>query len=162
LARQQDFIKTQKNKRQLSTGNTAALMWELTNLLYKAKVHPPDWKKKTQKGPLHWKLRTPVFIWLNRVEMLLLLLPHVGWREFFGLGCTDWACYFMGGGAPLTTGWWDPAVCHKPYVNANNLGCDPLSKSEPWFLATMFPNSILSPYKYLPVFSGDFCRGFNY
>jgi hypothetical protein len=23
----------------------------------------------------------------------------------------------------------------------------------------MFPNSTLSPHKYLPVFSGDFCRG---
>jgi hypothetical protein len=34
-------------------------------------------------------------------------------------------------GAPLTTGWWDPAVCHEPSVNANNLEYGPLSISEP-------------------------------
>jgi hypothetical protein len=48
-------------------------------------VHPPDRikkKKKTQKGVLHWKSRPAVFIELNRVEVLLLLLPYVKWREF--------------------------------------------------------------------------------
>jgi hypothetical protein len=47
-------------------------------------VHPPDRikKKKTQKGALHWKSRPPVFIGHKRVEMLVLLLPHVRWREF--------------------------------------------------------------------------------
>jgi hypothetical protein len=78
----------------------------------------------------------------------------------FSWGWLDWACYFRG--APLTTGWWDPAVCREPYVNVNNLEYDTLSTSQPWFLATMFPNSTLSPHKYLPVFSGDFCQGFNY
>jgi hypothetical protein len=34
-------------------------------------------------------------------------------------------------GSPLTTGWWDSAICHEPYVNVNNLGDDPLSTSEP-------------------------------
>jgi hypothetical protein len=48
---------------------------------------------------------------------------------FFGLGCPDWACYFRG--TPLTTGWRDPAVCHEPCVNVNNLGYYPLSTSEP-------------------------------
>jgi hypothetical protein len=73
---------------------------------------------------------------------------------------SDWTCYFRG--APLTTGWWDPAVCHEPCVNVSNLGCDPLLTSEPWFLATVFPSSTLSPHKYLPVLSGDFCWGFDY
>jgi hypothetical protein len=45
-------------------------------------VHPPDGIKKTQKGALHWKLRPPVFIGLNRVEILVLLLPHGRQREF--------------------------------------------------------------------------------
>jgi hypothetical protein len=50
----------------------------------KAKVHPPDKikKKKTQKRALHWRSRPPVFISVNRVEMLVLLLPHVRRREF--------------------------------------------------------------------------------
>jgi hypothetical protein len=37
---------------------------------------------KTQKGALHWRSRPAVFIGVNRVEMSVLLLPHVGWREF--------------------------------------------------------------------------------
>jgi hypothetical protein len=89
------------------------------------------------------------------VEVLVLLLPHVGWKEFFP-GMTRLGLLFERG-APLTIGWWDPVVCHEPYVNVNNLGYDPLSTSEPLFLATMFPNSMLSPHKYLPVFSGDYC-----
>jgi hypothetical protein len=50
LARQQEFTKTQKNKRQLSTGDTAALVLELKQIyLYKAKVHPQKGFKKTPK-----------------------------------------------------------------------------------------------------------------
>jgi hypothetical protein len=55
-------------------------------------VHPPDRikkRKKTknkktrpQKRALHWRSRPPVFIRVNRVEMLVLLLPHVGQRDF--------------------------------------------------------------------------------
>jgi uncharacterized membrane protein YkvI len=49
-------------------------------------VHPPDrinFKKKEKlKKEHHWKSRPPVFIGLNRVEVLGLLLPHVGRREF--------------------------------------------------------------------------------
>jgi hypothetical protein len=43
-------------------------------------------------------------------------------RGNFALGCPDWVCYFSG--APLTTGWWDPDVCHESYVNVNNLSHD--------------------------------------
>jgi hypothetical protein len=153
----QEFIKTQRNKRQLSsTRSTFALIWGLKYInLCKPKVHPPDRikKKKTQKGALHWKSRPPVFIGLNRMEVLALLLPHVGQRKFLAWddqmgGSVD--CSLVG------------SCCHEPCVNVNNLECDLLSTSEPWFLATMFPNSTLSPHKYLPVFSGDFCWGFNY
>jgi hypothetical protein len=65
-------------------------------------------------------------------------------------------------GASLTIGHQDPAVCHEPSVNVNNLGCDPLSTSKPWFSDIRFPNSTLSLHKYLLVFSVDFCQGFDY
>jgi hypothetical protein len=92
-------------------------------------VHPPGRiKKKPQKGTLHRKSKLPVFTGLNRVEVLVLLLPHVGWREFLPWdgqigpvilgGSID--CRLVGS-----------AVCHEPSVNVNNLGCDPLSTSEP-------------------------------
>jgi hypothetical protein len=48
-------------------------------------VHSPDRikeKKKTQKGALHGRSRPSVFIGVNRVE-IVLLLPHVRWREFW-------------------------------------------------------------------------------
>jgi hypothetical protein len=46
-------------------------------------MHSPDRiKKKTQKRTLNWKSRPPVFTGFNRVEVLVLFLPHVGWREF--------------------------------------------------------------------------------
>jgi hypothetical protein len=49
----------------------------------KAKVHPPDRiKKKSQKEALHWRSRLPVFITVNRMEMLVLLFPYVWQREF--------------------------------------------------------------------------------
>jgi hypothetical protein len=52
------------------------------------------------------------------------LTPFTCWMEgIFGLGWPDCASYFRE--TPFTTGWWDPAVCHEPYVNVNNLGCDP-------------------------------------
>jgi hypothetical protein len=73
--------------------------------------------------------RPPVFIGLNRLEMLVLFLPHVGWREFL-----PWDVQIgpvILGGAPLTTCLWDCAVCYEPYIDVNNLGCDPLSISEP-------------------------------
>jgi hypothetical protein len=50
--------------------------------------------------------------------------------ENFCPGMARFGCYFSGG-APLTTGWWDPAVCHEQSVNVDNLGCDPLSISKP-------------------------------
>jgi hypothetical protein len=44
-------------------------------------------KKKTQKVALYWMSRPPVFIGVNKVEMLVLLLPHVGQREFLAWDC---------------------------------------------------------------------------
>jgi hypothetical protein len=96
--------------------------------LCKTKVHPPDRIKKTKKEALHWKSRPPVFIGLNRVKVLVLILPHVGWREFLPWDAQIGPVIL---GAPLSTGWWDLAVCHEPYINVYNLGCDPLSTSEP-------------------------------
>jgi hypothetical protein len=56
--------------------------------------------------------------------------PSTCWMEGIGvLEWPDWAYYFRG--APLTTGWCDPDVCYEPYVNVNNLGCDPLSTAKP-------------------------------
>jgi hypothetical protein len=51
--------------------------------------------------------------------------------------------YFRGGGL-LTTSWWDPAVCHEPYIKVNNLGCDPLSASEldSWPLCFLTPHLV--------------------
>jgi hypothetical protein len=39
-------------------------------------------RKKTFKGALHWRSRPPVFIGVNRVEMLVPPLPHGRWKEF--------------------------------------------------------------------------------
>jgi hypothetical protein len=63
------------------------------------------------------------------VKVLVLLLPHVRWREF--LAWDGQIGPVILGGAPLTTGWWDPVVYHESYVNVKNMGCDPLSTSEP-------------------------------
>jgi hypothetical protein len=60
--------------------------------------------------------------------MLFLLLPHGRQREFLAKDGHIEPVILVG--APLTTSWWDPAVCHEPSVNVNNLGCDPLSTSE--------------------------------
>jgi hypothetical protein len=117
-------------------------------------VHPPDRikKKKTQKGALQWKSRPPVFFWTQQSGDVSPTPSTCRQREFL-------ICYFRG--APLTTGWWDPPLCHEPSVNINNLGCDPLLATEPRFLATMFPNSTPNPHKYFSLFSGDFCQGFD-
>jgi hypothetical protein len=50
------------------------------------------------------------------VDVLVLILPRVGWREFLPWDVQIGPVTL--GRAPLTTGWWDPA-CH---VNVNNLG----------------------------------------
>jgi hypothetical protein len=73
--------------------------------------------------------------------MLVLLLPHVGWGEFLPLDGQIGPVIL--GGAPLTTGWWDPAVCHEPSVNVNNLGCDSLSTSDSWPLCFLTPHLVL-------------------
>jgi hypothetical protein len=48
------------------------------------------------------------------------------------------------GGTPLTTGWCDPDVCYEPYINVNNLGCDPLLTSEhdSWPLCFLTPDFV--------------------
>jgi hypothetical protein len=150
----------------MNTWSTATLIWGLRQIyLYKtkfkkAKVYPLEGiKKKNSKRSTTLEVKTSSFYWSQQREDVSPT-PSTCWVEGkFGLRWPDWACYFRG--SPMTTRWWDPAVCHEPCVNINNLGCDPLSTSEPWFLATRFPNSTLSPHKYLPVFSGDFCQGFD-
>jgi hypothetical protein len=155
-------MKTQKDKRQLSPGNTAALTWGLRQIYLckaklknkKAKVHTPARIKNNSKRNTTLKVRTSSFYW-SQQSGDVSATPSTWQVEWVsGLGWPDWDCYFRG--APLTTGWWDPAVCHEPSVNVSNLGCDPLLTSEPCFLTIRFPNSTLSPHKYLPVFSDDF------
>jgi hypothetical protein len=63
------------------------------------------------------------------VNVLVLLLPHFGRNEI--LAWDDQIGPVILGGALLTTGWGVPDVCHEPSVKVNNLGCDPLSTSEP-------------------------------
>jgi hypothetical protein len=94
-------------------------------------VHPPGSikNKNSKKKALHWRSSRPAFIGVNRLEMLVLLLPYGRQKKF--LAWDDQIGPVILGGTPLTTGWWDPAVCHEPCVNVNNLGFDPLSTSEP-------------------------------
>jgi hypothetical protein len=73
------------------------------------------------------KVKTSSFFGINRVEMLVLLLPHVRQRELLAWDGQLWPIIL----AALTTDLWDPAVCHEPYVDVNNLGHDLLSTSEP-------------------------------
>jgi hypothetical protein len=167
LLRQQKF-KTQRGKRQLSTGSPTALIRELRQIyLSKTKLKKTKPKyilqigknNKNSKRNTTLKVKTCSFYWSQQSGDVSPTPSTWQVAKIFGLWWPDWTCYFRR--ALLTTGWWDPAVCHEPSVNVNNLGDDPLSTSEPWFLAIRFPNSILSPHKYLPVFSDDFCQ-FNY
>jgi hypothetical protein len=81
-------------------------------------VHPPDLKKNTTL-----EIKTSSFYWTKQTEGVSPT-PCTCWMEgIFGLGWLNWVCYFRG--LLLTTGWWDPAVCHEPCVNVNILGCDP-------------------------------------
>jgi hypothetical protein len=101
-------------------------------------MHCPDRiykKKKKKKTTL--EVKTSSFYWTQQSEGVSPT-PSTYWiEEIFGLGCPDWACYFRGKGAPLTTSWCYTVVCHESYVNVNNLGCrsqgidNPLSISEP-------------------------------
>jgi hypothetical protein len=98
-------------------------------------VHPPDRikkrkkEKKTQKKSTILEAKTSSFYWTQQSGDVSPTPSTWQAEGIFGLGWPDWACYFRG--APLTTGWWDPAVCPETYVNANNLGCDPLSTAKP-------------------------------
>jgi hypothetical protein len=75
------------------------------------------------------EIKTSSFYWNQQSRDVCPTLSTRQAEGIFGLGWPDWPGYFRG--APLTTGWWDPAVCHKPCVHVNHLGCDPLSTSEP-------------------------------
>jgi hypothetical protein len=149
------FIKTRRGKRQLSTGSAAALMWG-SRQIYSCKAKLK--KKKNSKRSTAPEGKTSSFQWTQQSGGVGPTPSTWQAEGIFGLRWPGWACYFRR--TPLTTGWWDPAGCHQPFVKVNSLGCDPLSTSEPWFWA--IPNSTLSPHKYLPVFSGDFCQGFDY
>jgi hypothetical protein len=50
----------------------------------------------------------------------------------------------LGGGAPLATGWWDPAVCHEPIVNINNLDVSPYQhlSHNSWPLCFLTPHLV--------------------
>jgi hypothetical protein len=97
--------------------------------LWKVKVHTPGRIKKNSKRSTTQEVKASSFYWTQQSRGVSPT-PSTCWMEgIFALRWPDWACYFRR--APLTTGWWDPAVCHEQRVNVNNLGCDPLSTSEP-------------------------------
>jgi hypothetical protein len=92
-------------------------------------VHPPDRiRNKNSKRSTTLKVKTSRFYWSQQSGDVSPISTYQA-EGIFGLEWPDWACYFRE--TPLTTGWWDPAVCHEPSVNVNNLGYDPLSTSEP-------------------------------
>jgi hypothetical protein len=76
--------------------------------------------------------------------MQYLLLPHVRWRKFLA---------WDGQIEPVSVGQlhWLQVSRTLLYVISHLL-----------MSAIRFPNSTLSPCEYLPVFSADFCQGFNY
>jgi hypothetical protein len=71
------------------------------------------------------EVKTSSFYWTQQSGDVSLTPSTWQAEEIFALGLSDWAGYFRV--APLTTTWWDPAVCHESYVNVNNLEYDPLS-----------------------------------
>jgi hypothetical protein len=101
-----------------------------SKIFKKAKMHPPDRiKNKNSKRSTALKVKTSSFYWSQQNGDISPIPSTCQTEGIFGLGWPDWACYFRG--PPLTTGWWDPAVCHEPFVNVSNLGYDPLSTYEP-------------------------------
>jgi hypothetical protein len=97
LSRQQEFIKTQRSRRQLSTGSTAALIWGLRQIfLCRAKK-----KKKLKKE--HYTGGKDLQFLLASTSEDVSPIPSTWQAEgIFGLGEPDWACYFSQ--PPLTTG----------------------------------------------------------
>jgi hypothetical protein len=112
-------------------------------------------KKKPQKGALHWKSRPPVFTGLNRVEMLVLLLPHVGWREFWAWD-VQIGPVILGGLHGLQVGG------ILLYVMSHLL-ISTISDVIPYqhLSHDSWPQCFLTPHL-VPMFSSDFCWGFNY
>jgi hypothetical protein len=86
-------------------------------------------KKTKQKGTLHWRSRPPVFIGLNRMEMLVLLLPHVRLREFLAWD-GQIGPVILGGLHLLQVGEILLYVMSH-LLMSTNLEYDPLSTSEP-------------------------------
>jgi hypothetical protein len=111
------------------------ILWALLTTLRVLKK-----KKKNSKRSTTLEVKTSSFYWSQQSDVSPT--PSIWQAErIFGLGWPDWACYFRG--PPLTTGWWDPALCYEPSVNVNNLGCDPLWTSEPWFLVVPINTCVL-------------------
>jgi hypothetical protein len=66
---QDEFIKTQKDKRQLSTGSTAALIRRLRQIyLCKVKIHPSDRIKINKNKKEHYTGSQDLQFLLNSIE----------------------------------------------------------------------------------------------
>jgi hypothetical protein len=83
-------------------------------------VNPPDRIKKHSKRNTTLKVKTSNYYWAQQSEDVSHITSTCQAEEIFGLELLDGACYFRG--PPLTTGWWDPAVCHEPCVKIQQSG----------------------------------------
>jgi hypothetical protein len=69
-------------------------------------------KKNLKKKSTTLEVKTSSFYWSLQSGDVSSTPSTCQVEGIFGLGWPDWACFFKG--PPLTTGWWDPAVCHEP------------------------------------------------
>jgi hypothetical protein len=85
-------------------------------------MHPPDRIKTNKKE--HYTGSQDLQFLLDSTPGDVSPTPSI-WHaeEILALRWPDWASYCRG--APLTTGWWDPAVCHEPFVNVRKLDVIP-------------------------------------
>jgi hypothetical protein len=128
--------------REASTRCTATLIWGLRQI-YSRKT---KWKKKkTSKRSTTLEVKTSGFYWSQwsgdvsptpstcQVEEFLnwdgqiepVILGGLHWLQVDGI-----------------------LLYHGPSVNVSNLGCDPLSTSDQWFLTIRFPDSTLGSHKF--------------
>jgi hypothetical protein len=143
LCGQEELMETQRQCRCAEGWDTLTYAKRLeTKGQQQSQSAPPDSIRKTQTGALHWG-HDRQFL-LHSAECRCPTPATWQAEGIFGLGWPDWSCYFRGLHWLQVDGL---LLCHEPYVNVNNLGCDPLSTSEPWFSATVFPNSTLGPHK---------------
>jgi hypothetical protein len=85
-------------------------------------VHPLDRiKKKNSKRSTTLEVKTFSFYWTQQSRDVSPTPSTCQAEGIFGLGWPDWACYFFLGGALLTTGWWDPAICQEPSVKMSTI-----------------------------------------